>query len=68
MIEAFERHVPLTPVEHEVLRDLVTARFAQRILVNGWLSRFEGGRDSQHDAIVTALTALLNTAIHDTEA
>ena len=60
MIAAFERHVPLNAGEHEVLRDLVAARFAQRILVNGWLSRFDGERDSQHDAIVTALTALLS--------
>jgi Ser/Thr protein kinase RdoA (MazF antagonist) len=60
MIAAFERHVPLNTAEHEVLRDLVAARFAQRILVNGWLSRFDGERDNQHDAIVTALTALLS--------
>jgi hydroxylysine kinase len=60
MIAAFERHVPLNTAEHEVLRDLVAARFAQRILVNGWLSRFDGERDGQHDAIVTALSALLS--------
>jgi hydroxylysine kinase len=61
MVEAFERHVPLTTAEQDVLLDLVAARFAQRILVNGWLSRFDGDRGSQHDAIVSALTALLDS-------
>jgi hydroxylysine kinase len=60
MIAAFERRVPLTDLERDVLLDLVAARFAQRILVNGWLERNGQDRASQHDANVSALTALLN--------
>jgi hydroxylysine kinase len=60
MISAFERYVPLTDTEREVLPDLVAARFAQRILVNGWLERNGQDRAGQHDANVRALTALLN--------
>ena len=60
MISAFERYVALTNAEREVLPDLVAARFAQRILVNGWLERNGQDRAGQHDANVSALTALLN--------
>jgi hydroxylysine kinase len=60
MIAAFERQVPLTDLERDVLLDLVAARFAQRILVNGWLERNGQDRASQHDENVSALTALLN--------
>jgi hydroxylysine kinase len=60
MIAGFERHVPLTDAEHEVLGDLVAGRFAQRILVNGWLERNGQDRASQYDANVSALTSLLN--------
>jgi len=60
MVGAFDRQVPLTDLEREVLPDLVAARFAQRILINGWLTRNGHYRDSQHDANVSALTALLD--------
>ena len=60
MVSAFDRQVGLTDAEREVLPDLVAARFAQRILVKGWLSRNGQDRDNQHDANVSALTALLD--------
>lgn len=62
MIDAFDRRVRLNDTEVEVLPDLIAARFAQRILVRGWLSRNGQDRASghQHDANVSALTALLN--------
>jgi hypothetical protein len=43
-----------------VLPDLVIARFAQRILINQWLAKNGSERDSQHDANVSALDALLD--------
>ena len=60
MIAAFDRQVRLTDDEHAVLPDLVAARFAQRILINSWLAQNGSERDAQHDANVSALTALLN--------
>jgi hydroxylysine kinase len=60
MIAAFDRQVRLTPAELEVLPDLVAGRFAQRILINGWLAQNGSERDSSHDANVSALTALLD--------
>ena len=60
MIAAFDRQVNLTTVELDVLPDLVAARFAQRILVNSWLAQNGAERDNQHDANLSALTALLN--------
>ena len=60
MIAAFDRQVRLMPVEREVLPDLITARFAQRILINQWLAQNGSERDSQHDANVSALDALLD--------
>nr|WP_277814880.1 phosphotransferase [Galbitalea soli] len=61
-IAAFERRVPLLPTERQVLRDLVVARFAQRILVNDWLQRDAGDprRDPDyHDGMLAALDTLL---------
>jgi hydroxylysine kinase len=60
MIAAFDRQVRLMPVELEVLPDLITARFAQRILINQWLAQNGSERDSQHDTNVSALDALLD--------
>ena len=60
MIAAFDRQVRLTDAEHAVLPDLVAARFAQRILINSWLAQNGSARDAQHDANVSALTALLD--------
>lgn len=60
MIDAFDRQVHLTDLELDVLPDLVASRFAQRILVNSWLTQNGTERDNQHDANVSALTALLN--------
>jgi hydroxylysine kinase len=60
MIAAFARHVPVSDLERKLLPDLVAARFVQRILVNGWLARNGQRRDSEHDANVSALTALLD--------
>jgi hydroxylysine kinase len=60
MVDAFDRQVHLTDLELDVLPDLVAARFAQRILVNGWLTKNGTERDNQHDANVSALTALLD--------
>ena len=37
-IEAYERRIPLTRDEHGVLKPLVLARLAQRVLINQWLS------------------------------
>ncbi|HEX4444450.1 MAG TPA: phosphotransferase [Galbitalea sp.] len=37
-VEAYERRIPLTRDEHEVLRPLVLSRLAERILINQWLS------------------------------
>ena len=62
MIDGFERHVALEPVEHEVLLDLVIARFAQRLLINDWMSREHTGRtrdEDFRDGIVAALRTLL---------
>jgi hydroxylysine kinase len=59
MIAAFDRQVRLTDAEHEVILDLVAARFAQRILVNSWLAQNGSERDQAHDANLSALTALL---------
>ena len=44
MIEGFERYVPLTAAEREVLPELVAVRFAQRLLINDWLSKADSGR------------------------
>jgi hydroxylysine kinase len=60
MVVAFDREVRLSAAELDVLPDLIAARFAQRILINQWLSQNGSRRDSQHDANVSALTALLN--------
>jgi hydroxylysine kinase len=43
-IEGFERRVLLLPAERAVLKTLVLTRFAQRILINGWLSQAGEGR------------------------
>ena len=62
MIDAFERHVPLEPVERDVLVDLVIARFAQRLLINDWMARESTGRtrdDEFRDRLLAALRQLL---------
>ena len=43
-IEGFERRVLLLPAERAVLKTLVLTRFAQRILINGWLAKTGEGR------------------------
>jgi hydroxylysine kinase len=43
-IEGFERRVLLLPAERAVLKTLVLTRFAQRILINGWLAKTDEGR------------------------
>jgi Ser/Thr protein kinase RdoA (MazF antagonist) len=43
-IEGFERKVLLLPLERAVLKTLVATRFAQRILINDWLTREGTGR------------------------
>ena len=43
-VEAYERVVPLTDAEHDVLRVLVLCRFAQRVLINQWLSLDDNDR------------------------
>jgi hydroxylysine kinase len=61
-LAAYENRVRLTGVEHEVLKTLVEARFAQRVLINEWLSQFDDdrGRDESFRAGVrTALGRLL---------
>jgi hypothetical protein len=60
MIDAFERHVPLTDLERSLLPDLVAARFAQRILINSWAAQRENDTYEDFDTIVATLTALLN--------
>jgi hydroxylysine kinase len=59
MIEAFERHVPLSDFERELLPTLVGARFAQRILINQWLSLQDHEPRDDYDEIVGALADLL---------
>lgn len=62
MLEAYEDRVPLTGAEHEVLKTLVAARFAQRVLINEWLSQFDDdrGRDENfRNGVRAALARLL---------
>jgi hydroxylysine kinase len=53
-IEGFERRVLLLPAERAVLKTLVLTRFAQRVLINGWLAREGEGR--MHDPTSLAAT------------
>jgi hydroxylysine kinase len=53
-IEGFERRVLLLPSERSVLKTLVLTRFAQRILINGWLAKTGEGRT--HDPEKLAAT------------
>jgi hydroxylysine kinase len=62
LLDAYERRVRLTGPEHDVLKALVACRFAQRILVNEWLSLDDDdrGRDEAFRAGVRgALRRLL---------
>jgi hydroxylysine kinase len=61
-IEGFERRVLLLPIERAVLKTLVLTRFAQRILVNDWLTREDTGRPADpeyHAGVSVALEGLL---------
>jgi Ser/Thr protein kinase RdoA (MazF antagonist) len=49
LLDAYEDRVPLTGTEHDVLKTLVEARFAQRVLINEWLSQFEDDRGRDQD-------------------
>ena len=60
MIDAFEKRVPLTPVEHSLLPDLVAARFAQRILINSWAAQRENDTYDAYESAVATLAAILN--------
>ena len=60
MIEAFERHVPLSELERSLLPTLVAGRFAQRILINQWLSVQEDDPWDQYEYITSTLAALLD--------
>ena len=46
LLGGFERHVEVTDLERRVLKPLVAARFAQRILINDWLRRDDPVHDS----------------------
>jgi hydroxylysine kinase len=61
-LAAYEKRVALTVAEHHVLTTLVACRFAQRVLINEWLSQFDDdrGRDEEFRAGVrSALGRLL---------
>jgi hydroxylysine kinase len=61
-LDAYDRRVSLTSAEHAVLRDLVLCRFAQRVLINEWLSLDDDdrGRDEKFRAgVLAALGRLL---------
>jgi hydroxylysine kinase len=60
MIDAFDRHVPLTETERLLLPELVAARFAQRILINTWAAQSENDTYDEYDTVVATLAALLN--------
>jgi Ser/Thr protein kinase RdoA (MazF antagonist) len=44
LIDAYELRVPVTGAERDVLKTLVLCRFAQRVLINEWLSQFSNDR------------------------
>jgi hydroxylysine kinase len=48
-IEGFERRVLLLSSERAVLKTLVLTRFAQRVLINGWLAQSGEGRTPDAD-------------------
>ena len=61
-VAAYAHRVPLTDHEHEVLKTLVACRFAQRLLINEWLSQDDDdrGRDELfRDGVRAALHRLL---------
>ena len=57
-IEGFERRVLLLPSERAVLKTLVLTRFAQRILINGWLAKTGEGRTHDPESLAATRRAL----------
>jgi hypothetical protein len=57
-IEGYESIVELEPLERELLPELVAARFAQRIVINGWLERSSAVSGGNLDALESLLHSL----------